>query len=318
MPAKVASTQSPGKLRLLIGGKWRESESQDLHPVYNPADGRTMATVPFSTREEVSQAVSAADEAFASWAAMPVTDRIQLLFRMKEVLENHAQELATLNTENHGKTLEESRGDVRRTIENVESAISIAYTLAKGTSLDEISPGIDELMVKEPLGAFAIVCPFNFPIMIPFWFLPYALVLGDTVVVKPSEITPVPMQRVAELLQEEVNLPPGVLNLVHGGSEVVETLIGLPATKGEWNVRPLQFTLEMRVGSRTPLLSELPMAVPRIRGERTRGTEPLVRPPSHELGRTSATCRETRDHARPVAPCNVRTGADDAIVAAAP
>ncbi|HYB76017.1 MAG TPA: aldehyde dehydrogenase family protein, partial [Nitrososphaerales archaeon] len=232
MPAKVASTQSPGKLRLLIGGKWRESESNDLHPVYNPADGRTMATVPFSTREEVSQAVSAADEAFASWAAMPITDRIQLLFRMKEVLENHAQELATLNTENHGKTLEESRGDVRRTIENVESAISIAYTLAKGTSLDEISPGIDELMMKEPLGAFAIVCPFNFPIMIPFWFLPYALVLGDTVVVKPSEITPVPMQRVAELLQEEVNLPPGVLNLVHGGSEVVETLIGLPSTKG--------------------------------------------------------------------------------------
>jgi len=232
MPTRMASAQSPDRLQLLIGGKWRESESQDLHPAFNPAEGRIMATVPFSTKDEVSHAVSAADGAFASWSSMPITDRIQFLFRMKEVLENHAQELATLNTENHGKTLEESRGDVRRTIENVESAISIAYTLAKGTSLDDISPGIDELMVREPLGVFAIVCPFNFPIMIPFWFLPYALVLGDTVVVKPSEITPVPMQKVAELLHEEVKLPPGVLNLVHGGSEVVETLIGLPATKG--------------------------------------------------------------------------------------
>ena len=191
-----------------------------------------MAEVPFSTKEEVSQAVGAAEEAFGSWSSLPITDRIQFLFRMKAVLENHAQELAILNTENHGKTLEESRGDIRRTIENVESAISIAYTLAKGTSLDEISPGIDELMVREPLGVFAIVCPFNFPVMIPFWFLPYALVLGDTVVVKPSEITPVPMQRVAELLQEEVKLPPGVINLVHGGAEAVETLITLPATKG--------------------------------------------------------------------------------------
>jgi len=232
MSSKVPSTKTTPRLRLLIRGKWRESESQDLRPVFNPAEGRTIATVPFSTRDEVSQAVSAADDVFASWSSMPITDRIQFLFRMKEVLENHVQELATLNTENHGKTLEESRGDVRRTIENVESAISIAYTLAKGTSLDEISPGIDELMVKEPLGVFAIVCPFNFPIMIPFWFLPYALVLGDTIVVKPSEITPVPMQRVAELLQEEVKLPPGVFNLVHGGSDVVEALISQTATKG--------------------------------------------------------------------------------------
>jgi len=232
MPAKVVSAKGPERLRLLMGGKWRDSESQDLHAVFNPAEGRTTALVPFSTKEEVSQAVSAADDAFATWSSMPITDRIQFLFRMKEVLENHAQELATLNTENHGKTLEESRGDVRRTIENVESAISIAYTLAKGTSLDEIAPGIDEVMVREPLGVFAMVCPFNFPIMIPFWFLPYALVLGDTVVVKPSEITPVPMQKVAELLQEEVKFPPGVLNLIHGGSEVVETLISHQATKG--------------------------------------------------------------------------------------
>lgn len=232
MPDKVATNRKSENLRLLISGKWYESKSQDLHPVFNPAEGRAIASVPFSTKEEVSQAVGAADDAFVSWSSLPITDRIQFLFRMKGVLELHAQELAILNTENHGKTLEESRGDVRRTIENVESAISIAYTLAKGTSLDQISPGIDEVMVKEPLGVFAIVCPFNFPVMIPFWFLPYALVLGDTVVVKPSEITPVPMQKVAALIQKEVGLPPGVLNLVHGGSQVVETLIGLRETKG--------------------------------------------------------------------------------------
>jgi malonate-semialdehyde dehydrogenase (acetylating)/methylmalonate-semialdehyde dehydrogenase len=232
MPSEVATKGGSKNLELLISGKWRESESQDLHAVFNPAEGRVIASVPFSTREEVSEAVGAADDAFASWSSLPITERIQFLFRMKDVLELHARELAILNTENHGKTLEESQGDIRRTIENVESAISIAYTLAKGTSLDQISPGIDEVMVKEPLGVFAMVCPFNFPVLIPFWFLPYALVLGDTVVMKPSEITPVPMQRVAALIQEEVRLPPGVLNLVHGGAEVVETLIGLRALKG--------------------------------------------------------------------------------------
>jgi len=232
MPNKLSSNRNPEGLQLLISGKWDESKSQDLHEVFNPAEGRVIASVPFSTREEVTQAVGAADDAFASWSSLPMTDRIQFLFRMKEVLELHAQEIAILNTENHGKTLEESRGDVRRTIENVESAISIAYTLAKGSNLDQISPGIDEIMVKEPLGVFAIVCPFNFPVMIPFWFLPYALVLGDTVVVKPSEITPVPMQKVAALIQGEVGLPAGVLNLVHGGPDVVETLISRPETKG--------------------------------------------------------------------------------------
>jgi malonate-semialdehyde dehydrogenase (acetylating)/methylmalonate-semialdehyde dehydrogenase len=232
MPGKAASEGSSGSLRLLISGKWHESESHDLHAVFNPAEGQAIASVPFSTKEEVSQAVDAADDAFASWSTVPITDRIQFLFKMKQVLELHAEELARLNTENHGKTLVESRGDVRRTVENVESAISIAYTLAKGTSLDQISLGIDEVMVKEPLGVFAIVCPFNFPLMIPFWFLPYALVLGDTVVVKPSEITPIPMQKVATLIQEEVRLPPGVFNMVHGGAEAVETLISLKATKG--------------------------------------------------------------------------------------
>lgn len=232
MPNEPSKETGGTSLRLLIGGEWRESQSQDLHEFFNPAQGRAIGLVPFSAREEISGAADAADEAFESWSSLPMTERIQYLFRMKDMFEHHAEELAILNTQNHGKTIGESRGDVRRTIENIESAISIAYTLAKGAVLDQISSGIDEAMVKEPLGVFAIVCPFNFPLMIPFWFLPYAIVLGDTVVVKPSEVTPLPMQRAAELIRDEVKLPPGVLNLVHGGAQAVDTLMGLGQVKG--------------------------------------------------------------------------------------
>jgi len=221
-----------GTLKLLVGGEWVKSETGDTRDIFNPADGRPIAKIPYSTRDEVNSATRAAHRAFEVWRDSTVGERVQYLFRLKQVLEAHAEELATLNTLNHGKTLEESRGDVRRTIENVESAISTAYSLAKGSNLDQIAKGIDEQSTKEPLGVFAIVCPFNFPIMIPFWFLPYAIVLGDTVVVKPSDLTPVPMQRVAELIVEEVKLPPGVFNMVHGGAEVVESLIRADEVRG--------------------------------------------------------------------------------------
>ena len=214
-----------GTLKLLVGGKWIQSQSGEHRDIFNPADGQPIAKMPFSTKEEVASATRAASEAFESWRETTVGDRVQYLFRLKNVMEARAEELATLNTLNHGKTIEESRGDVRRTIENVEAAISAAYSLAKGSNLDQISKGVDTQTTKEPLGVFAIVCPFNFPLMIPFWFLPYAIVLGDTVVVKPSDLTPIPMQRIAELIQEEVKLPPGIFNMVYGGAEVVESLI---------------------------------------------------------------------------------------------
>jgi len=226
------SSQNFGTLRLLVGGKWVISETADLRDIFNPTDGKAIARIPYSTRDEVGSATKAAAEAFEPWRESTVGDRVQYLFRLKQVMEGHAEELATLNTLNHGKTLAESRGDVRRTIENVESAISVAYSLSKGSNLDQVSKGVDEQATKEPLGVFAIICPFNFPLMIPFWFLPYAIVLGDTVVVKPSDLTPVPMQRMAELIMEEVKLPPGVFNMVHGGAEVVESLIRDNEVKG--------------------------------------------------------------------------------------
>lgn len=221
-----------GTLKLLVDGNWIESESAEAHEVFNPAEGRPLGKVPFSTKDEVESAAASADRAFESWREEPVGERAQYLFRLKSVMEAHAEELAFLNTLNHGKTLQESRGDVKRTVENVDAAISVAYSLAKGSNLDQISRGVDTQMSKEPLGAFAIVCPFNFPLMIPFWFLPYAIALGDTVVVKPSDITPVPMQKVAELIHDEVKLPPGIFNMVHGGQEVVEALTRNESIKG--------------------------------------------------------------------------------------
>ena len=219
------SSNDFGSLRLLVGNEWVKSGAADTRDIFNPADGRPIARIPFSTRDEVRSATRAAADAFESWKEIPISDRVQYLFRLKQVMEAHSEELATLNTVNHGKTLEESKGDVRRTIENVEAAIAVGYSLSKGSSLDQIAKGIDTQTTKDPLGVFAIVCPFNFPLMIPFWFLPYAIVLGDTVVVKPSDLTPVPMQRMAELIVNEVKLPPGVFNMVHGGADVVEWLI---------------------------------------------------------------------------------------------
>ena len=221
-----------GKLQLLIDGKWTDSRTEDLRDAFNPATGEVIGRIPFSLSEEVSLAVESGQRAFEKWRNVPIIERIKYLFKLKDTMERHLEELAAINTQNHGKTLDESRGDMRRSIENVEVAIGAAYVLAKGDALDQIAPGIDVTLTKEPLGVFTVICPFNFPVMIPFWFLPYAIVLGDTLVVKPSDITPLPMQWVAKLMEQEVGLPPGVLNVVHGGKDVVEGLIAHRDVKG--------------------------------------------------------------------------------------
>jgi len=222
----------PGMLQLLIDGEWIRSESTESLPVFNPATGQQISKVPLSSKNEIDRAVDSSQEAFERWKEVPVPDRVQYLFRMKQLFEERSEELANLNTQNHGKTITESRGDVRRTIDNIESAISAAYTLMKGGNLDQISEGIDEATVKEPLGVFGIICPFNFPLMVPFWFLPYAIAFGCTVIVKPSEITPLPMTYVADLITKQIKLPPGVINLIHGTKDTVDNLITHPKVKG--------------------------------------------------------------------------------------
>jgi malonate-semialdehyde dehydrogenase (acetylating)/methylmalonate-semialdehyde dehydrogenase len=221
-----------GRLKLYVGGRWVDSASTTTQTAFNPAKGEAIGQVPFSLKDEVDQAVTSAEAAFHGWKDVPIVERVQCLFRMKYAFEAHLEDLSRINTQNHGKTIEESRGDMRRVIGNIEAAIAAAHTLAKGERMDQVADGIDEGTVKEPLGVFAVVCPFNFPLMIPFWFIPYALAVGCTLVVKPSEITPIPLEWAMKIIEKEVKLPAGAINLVHGGREVVENLIAHPSIKG--------------------------------------------------------------------------------------
>lgn len=220
-----------GRLKLYVNGSWIDSKSTYTQPVMNPAKDEVIAEVPFVTVEEVDEAVKAAAEAFESWRELPVTTRVQYMYKLKQKMEDYFEEVSRITTQNHGKTIDEARGESRRLIENIETACAIAYTLAKGEHLDQVAAGIDEALVREPLGVFAIIGPFNFPALAPFWFIPQALVLGCTVVVKPSEVTPLPMMWCFKAL-DEVGLPPGVVNLVYGGREASEALIKHPSIQG--------------------------------------------------------------------------------------
>ncbi len=206
-----------------IGGEWRVPAASGCLDVINPATGRILARVPLSTAAEVDQAVQAAHVAFAGWRRTPAGERIQYLFKFKGLLEANFEDLARTITLECGKTLDESRGEVRRLIENVETACGIP-SMMQGYLSEDIAPGIDELMIRQPLGVAAMIAPFNFPAMVPFWFLPYALACGNTYVVKPSEKVPLSMQKIFHLF-EQVGLPEGVVNLVNGAREAVDALL---------------------------------------------------------------------------------------------
>jgi len=220
-----------GKLKLLIGGEWVDSDASRIELAMNPAKDEAIAQVPYVVKEEVDRAVEAAQNAFDRWRNLPVPTRIQYVYRLKSAIEENVEDLARITTQNHGKIIDESRGEMRRLVENVETACAIAYTEAKGEHVDQIAAGIDTTLIREPLGVFGIIGPFNFPSMAPFWYIPYALALGCTVVAKPSEVCPLPLQWTLKVV-EKVGIPPGVINLVHGGREVSEALISHPDIKG--------------------------------------------------------------------------------------
>ncbi len=209
-----------------ISGAWIPSRATAWLDVPDPASGQILARTPLSGPEDVGLAVDGASKALDGWRETPPADRVQPLFRLKMLLEREFEELSRTVTRECGKTLAESRGEIRRAIENVEVACGIP-SLMQGRMLEEIARGIDEFMVRQPVGVVAVIAPFNFPAMIPFWFLPYALACGNTVVLKPSEKTPLTMERVARLL-EEAEFPVGVVQLVHGGREAVESLLDHP------------------------------------------------------------------------------------------
>jgi malonate-semialdehyde dehydrogenase (acetylating) / methylmalonate-semialdehyde dehydrogenase len=214
------------RLRNYINGAWVDSKSIEYGDVINPATAECLAQVPLNGAEDVAMAAEAAQKAFAGWRRTPPGDRIQYLFKMKDVLEENFEDLARVLTMENGKTLADARGELRRGIENVEVACGIP-TLMQGYNLEDIARGIDEMMIRQPLGVVAAITPFNFPGMIPLWFLPYAIACGNTMIVKPSEKVPLTMQKLFSLV-ESIDLPPGVLNLVNGAKPTVDALLDHP------------------------------------------------------------------------------------------
>ena len=209
-----------------IDGSWKNSQATEALEVLDPATTEVLAEVPLSPALDVQEATRAASVAFESWRRTPAGERIQYLFKLKALLEDRLEEISRIITMESGKTLEESRGEVRRAIENVEVACGIP-TMMQGQNLEDIAPGIDELMIRQPVGVVAVIAPFNFPAMISFWFLPYAIACGNTVVLKPSEKVPLTMAKVFELL-DEIKLPKGVVNLVNGAKETVDAILDHP------------------------------------------------------------------------------------------
>ena len=212
-----------------VAGEWVESKGE-LKDVVNPAKNETIAKVPISTKEEIGAAVEAAQQAFPDWRRTTPLARVRCLFRLKELLEEQFEECSTIQTQEHGKTIDESRGESRRGIENVEVATGIP-SLMMGYNLEDIASGIDEYLVRQPMGVFGVIGPFNFPFMIPLWSAPYAVATGNTVVVKPSSEVPLSQRKIAELV-DEAGFPPGVYNLVNGGRTVVNGMLDHPDIKG--------------------------------------------------------------------------------------
>jgi len=212
-----------------IGGKWQDAAAEKREPVMNPATGETIAEVPLSGGEDVNRAVAAAKETFEEWRRVPVPRRARIMFKYQQLLTEHWDELARLITTENGKSLNESRGEVLRGIECVEFAAG-APSLLMGRQLPDIATGLESGMYRYPLGVVGGITPFNFPMMVPCWMFPLAIVCGNTFVLKPSERTPLLANRLAELIRE-AGLPDGVLNIVHGAHDVVNGLLQHPDVK---------------------------------------------------------------------------------------
>jgi malonate-semialdehyde dehydrogenase (acetylating)/methylmalonate-semialdehyde dehydrogenase len=212
-----------------IDGEWVESKGEMID-VINPVTCKPIAKVGISTKEEIDAAVEAAKNAYPDWRRTPAVTRARYLLRLLQLLEDNFENLSRVQTQEHGKTIDESRGETRRGIENVEVACGIP-SLMMGDSSEDIASGIDEYLIRVPLGVFGIIGPFNFPFMIPLWSAPYAVATGNTVVVKPSSEVPNSQNAIAELV-EEAGFPPGVWNVVHGGRTVVNGMLDHPDIEG--------------------------------------------------------------------------------------
>ena len=218
-------------LKNYINGNWSVSNEQATIDVVNPASQEILATVPYGdkTENDVDYAVAAAAEALKEWRETPVMKRVQPLYKLKQLLEDHIDEIARLITLESGKSFAESKAEMQRAIENVETACGTPMLIQSEFS-ENVATGIDEFMIRQAVGVCACISPFNFPGMIPFWFLPYAIACGNSFIIKPSEKVPLTMMKVFELI-DRLDIPKGLINLVHGGKQTVDALLDHPDIK---------------------------------------------------------------------------------------
>jgi malonate-semialdehyde dehydrogenase (acetylating)/methylmalonate-semialdehyde dehydrogenase len=217
-------------LKNLIDGEWIEAKTENYTPVINPATQEILAECPDSSLDDVNRAVKAASKAYLEWRKTPVMSRTRYLMTFKNLLEDNFEEVSKLVVKEAGKTLDEARGEVRRGLESIEFAFSVP-SLMTGFKVEDISSGIDETAESQPVGVFAMLAPFNFPFLVPMWFLPVAIACGNTMVVKPSPTTPLTMDYVFKLW-EDIDLPEGVVNLVQGGVDSANALMEHSDVKG--------------------------------------------------------------------------------------
>jgi malonate-semialdehyde dehydrogenase (acetylating)/methylmalonate-semialdehyde dehydrogenase len=225
----IATATEVRTLAFYVNGRWEEAPGRSLHPITNPATGEVIARVPYAAAEDIDRAARAAHEAFLKWREVPVVDRVQVFYRYKDLLEKHAEETARILSTENGKTLDDARGSVRRSIQMVEVCCGMP-SLLQGYSLDNVAKGIDCQTIRQPLGVCAGISPFNFPAMVPMWMYPFAIACGNSFILKPSEKVPLTPTRTAELLHE-AGLPAGVYNLVHGDKVAVDALLHHPLVR---------------------------------------------------------------------------------------
>lgn len=212
-----------------INGSWTKPNVAEYFDVINPATGLVIAKTPLGTKADVDSAAKAAREALDGWRRTPVNDRVQYLFKLRDLMRANHDEIGRLITDEAGKTLEEAKAEMVRAFENIEVACGMPMMM-KGEFVEDIATGIDETMIRQPVGVCATIAPFNFPGMIPFWYLPYALAAGNTYIVKPSEKVPMTMQFIFKLI-EQVGFPKGVVNLVNGAKETVDAILEHPSIR---------------------------------------------------------------------------------------
>ena len=225
--AGMATTADTRLLGNYVGGRWVAATAGEQRDVQNPATGETLARVPLSSAADVDAAVAAARAALPEWRSRSVIERARWLFGLRQVIEAHADELARSVTREMGKTLPDARAEVGRVIEMVEAATAVPQTM-QGRILEDVATNVDCETIRQPVGVCAAIVPFNFPAMVPFWFLPFAIACGNTFVLKPSEQVPLTQELVFNLIDDLGGLPAGVLNLVNGGADVVNALLDHP------------------------------------------------------------------------------------------